>query len=596
MSELRTKLFVSYSRGDASWLELFKLHLRTVVPPDDLWIDVSGGIEAGRPFAAEIEKGIAQSRCALILVTPKYLDLGTFAVHELARLIEEQAHGLTLLPVLVDDCSWQSLPQLAGLQFVLWQGAIGPVNGETGPRAAIRPLSGAGHRRDRAVIEICEEVKKQLGLVGLATQVQIDAMVSGIRTSLGSAVELEAVHTGDFSVVYRAQNGGDVFAVKAMPDAPRQNRIRAIVDAEMPKVMALRDPAFIRMRGMQLEHEPHCLLMDYVDDPTLEARLAAQPNRRLAPIRVAHLMRQIARAQHEAHGHALQIGPMKPSSIHVDADWRLRLSPLRVEGVLARAGYMAGGQLLNWDALTHLAPETSEGRELKAQDYDALEQYYLALLGLQLLLGRPACEVRCFDDLLRKARFFDDPRSFFTPDNEPDWADEAPALAFVLARMLARDPARRLPQAAISALESIADDKLPLELRQRLNDDLDDVMRPAFAVGFYDRLFEARPSLSGRFGKGREAQAHMLSQAIPLMVDFDPLASSRFGFRAVAEKHASLGIEMPDIVAFRRAFLTQVDATFDGAAEHHDAWNAVLRVGLEHLSARLGGQDSGHRP
>jgi hemoglobin-like flavoprotein len=586
MSDLRTKLFLSYSNADARWCDLFRRHLRTLVSPDELWIDRSA-IPAGSPFAPEITEGIAKARCALILVTPSYLDQGNFARSELDALVAEQARGLTLLPVLVEECAWPSVPALARLQFVRWQGDKWFVEAETGPRAALRPLKGAGEFEDRAVIEICDVVKKTLGVVAQATPVQIDEMVAGIRQSLGNDVELEAVHSGDFSVVYRARRGDDVFAVKAVPDAPRQNRIRAIVDAEMPKVMALRDRAFIRMRDVHRKYEPHCLVMDYVDGPTLDVRLAAQPNRRLEPGRVAKLLAQVAHAQREAHLHALQIGPMKPSSIHVDDDWQVRLSPLRVEGVLARAGYMAGGQLLNWDALTHLAPETSQGRELQPKDFDALEQYYLALLGLQLLLGRPACEVRCFDDLLSKARFFDDPRSFFNGGGDSNWADEGPALSFLLARMLARDPAQRLPDSAIEELQAVAAGRLPPSVRAQLNDDLDEVMAPAFAAGFYDRLFKARAHWADRFGKGREAQAQMLAQAIPALIDFDPQGSRRGGFKAVAESHARLGIEAPDIEAFRLAFLAQLDTVFGTTGGHHDAWNAALRLGLAHLSARL---------
>jgi hypothetical protein len=296
------------------------------------------------------------------------------------------------------------------------------------------------------------------------------------------------------------------------------------------------------------------------------------------------VLSQVARAQREAHKYLLQIGPLSLASIHVDEDWNVRLSALRVEGVLARVANMATGQLLNWEALTHLAPETSNGVQPATQaDLDALEQYYLGLLGLQLLQGRPACEIRSFDDLMGKARFFDDPRSFFgrqAEAGEAAWTCACPGLAFVLSKLLARRPQDRLANAdvVVADLGSVAKGCLPSCVRKQLDEDLDDLMQPEFAAGFYARLFEGRESLQKKFKSSPEAQARMLSDALQDIVAFDPSGTSRSRFAAVAKRHAGYDIGLDDVKAFRTVFVKQVKATFGGSQMHTDAWDAALEV------------------
>src|SRR5262249_6594788 len=156
------------------------------------------------------------------------------------------------------------------------------------------------------------------------------------------------------------------------------------------------------------DSEPHCLVMEYVDWPTLEATVATRDGRRLAPDIVARILAKVAAAQDDAHQLSYSLGPLALSSIHVNADWDIRISPIRIESQLSRAAEMATGQLLNWDALAHLSPEVSLGRlPTTSEEMDTHGQYYLGLLALELLLGHRPFDVRCFDDLLSRPRFFD---------------------------------------------------------------------------------------------------------------------------------------------------------------------------------------------
>jgi serine/threonine protein kinase len=590
MAVLRSKLFLSYSKADTEWRDAFQRQLSAMFVSDDLWIDCDS-IPWGADWEREIRRAIEQARCALVLLTPAYLDTSRFARQELALLLA-QAPPLKVLPVLVEDCPWTAVDKLDRTQLVRWPGGVRLV---AGGREELAPLADSPHR-DRSIIDICERARKEMGVVGQTRPEQIDALFNATQDALREGIELqEAVHSGTFSVVYRALLHDEVVAVKAVPDAPRQNRIRQIVTEALPKVHKLTDAAFIRVRDSNVDTEPHYFVMDYVDWPTIEQRLPTLPGHRLDPQTVAVVLAQVARAHRDAHDVGLLIGPLTLGSIHVDERWQVRLSPLRIEGVLARAASMSTAQTMNWDALTYLAPEVSAGHPPDDADrahLDALDQYYLGLLGLELLLGRPPCEVNCFDDLAIKARFFDDPRAFFDDGlgQAEGWVDTHPALAYLLIRLLASDPDARVgsSEAVARDLDALAQDRLPDSLRRQLDLDLDQVMTPDFADAFYVRLFSARPELLVRFAD-RERQARMLAAALPDLLAFDPEFPKNSRFQMLAEQHAAYGIDSDDVEAFRSSFLAEVDEVFGSRAGHVEAWRAVLDRGLGALAAKLSG-------
>jgi len=588
MAELRSKLFLSYSKADTAWRDAFQRQLSAIFVSDELWID-GDAIPWGADWEREIQRAIGRARCALVLLTPAYLDTGHYARRELDLLLA-QAPRLKVLPVLVEDCPWQTVEGLDRTQLVRWPGGVRLVGDG---REDLAPLAESPHR-DRSIIDICERARKEMGVVGQARPEQIDALFQTTQHALSGDVELqEAVHSGAFSVVYRATLHDEVVAVKAVPDAPRQNRIRQVVTEALPKVHKLTDPAFIRLRDSSIETEPHWFLMDYVDWPTVEQRLGTLPGHRVDPHDVAVVLAQVARAHHDAHRVGLLVGPLTLGSIHADDEWTVRLSPLRIEGVLARAASMSTGQMMNWDALTYLAPEVSAGHAQEGAErerLDALDQYYLGLLGLELLLGRPPCEVLCFDDLVIKARFFDDPRAFFDEGRGAalSWVDTSPALAYVLIRLLARAPEARAGSSESVArdLGALVEGNLPGCLRRQLDADLDLIMTPAFTDAFYVRLFGARPGLASRF-PDRARQAHMLAAALPDLLAFDPMFPRSSRFEQLADKHAGYGIDTDDIQAFSSAFLAQVDDLFGSQAGHVEAWRAALDRGLAALRSRL---------
>lgn len=581
---MRSKLFLSYSHDDQVWRDRFLRYLKGIVTVGEkLWVD-SASIKAGDDWERDITAALRESRCALLLLTPNYLDCGRYARRELTMALAQRQDDLIVLPVLVEPCLWRLVPDLARVQFVRW----GAGKGELHDDLAVSEAGTDDRSIDRVVLEICQQIGKTLGVVGQTTTQQRNELFEKTRETLGDRVRLEetCVHTGDFAVVYRGTSvEGDAVAVKSVPDAPRQNRIRTVFEKAVAAAKKLRDPSFIRIFYAVVDRDPHCLVMDYVEWPTLEAVLAQRDGRRLPPDVVARVLAKIAWAQADAHENEFSLGPLSTGGIHVNPeDWEVRLSPIRIESQLARAASMATGQLLNWDALTHLSPEVSRGHVPSTRDeLDAHGQYYLALLGLELLLGHQPFEVRCFDDLLRRPRFFDDPRGFFDAPNA-SWTAEAPALAFLLARMLARDPERRLPPGtAMEELELVVERELPRSLRKRLDDDLDVVHGVQFTSAFYAKLFALRPDLRSLF-PDLEGQAEKLAAALQYLVDFQP-DMRHSTFRALADRHARFNIGPAETEAFRRAFVAQILEVFAGRCEHVDAWNAAFDRSLGAIHA-----------
>jgi hypothetical protein len=602
---MREKLFLSYSNGDAEWRDRFVKHMRTMLSERQLFVDKQA-LRDGADWKTQLEEELARSKCAVLLLTPQYLEVGNFAQdQELPMLLEEhqKPDGLKLLPVLVENCDYAGRPDLARLQLVGWDNNTKSVKRGTDTREVIRALKEAGDEAstsraadsaiDQAVKEVCERARKEFGVIGQITQLQREQLFEKTQLALQSkGVTLEeSIHGGDFAVIYRGKYENQEVAVKALPTDAWRNRVSASFDMAQRTSERLRDASFIRVKGTIADPEVHAMVMEFVGWPTLADEMKRHAGGCLPPQYVVKVLAKISVAQQDAHKIGEQIGALSPASVYVNAEGDVRLTPFRIEGQLARGLTMSTGQLMNWDVLTMLTPEIYRGRQPKTrEELDAHEQYYLGLLGLELLIGRRPVEVLCFADLGLKAKFFRDPRAFFDYDADGgrSWTEECPGLAFVLAAMLSEDPAHRLASAS-NELWRIEAGKLPDSVRRTLGCDLKELMSRDFMSRFYRRLFAARPELRSQFSN-IAAQHGMLADAIRALVVFRGDEGSHF--LDYVESHKRLKITEHDIEAFRLAFVAEVIATSmqNGNAQarsHGDAWNAALKVGLGVMAKAL---------
>ena len=603
---MREKLFLSYSRADAEWRDRFLKHMRTMLSERQLFVDTQS-LHDGAEWETQLAQELAISKCALLLLTPQYLQVGTFVQdRELPLLLAEhrKPDGLKLLPVLVENCTYTEHAELARLQLVCWDNNRKSIKRGTGIREVVRALKEAGDEAataragesavDQAVKEVCERARKEFGVIAQITHQQREQLLEKTRQALETkGVTLgDSVRGGDFAVIYRGMYENQEVAVKALPTDAWRNRVSASFNMAQRTAEHLRDASFIRMKGTIADPEVHAMVMEFVDWPTLEDEMKRHPRGCLPPQYVVKVLAKISVAQQDAHKIGEQIGALSPSSIYVNSEGDVRLTPFRIEGQLARGLTKSTGQLVTWDILTLLTPEIYRGHQPKTrEELDAHEQYYLGLLGLELLVGRRPVEVLCFADLALKARFFRDPRAFFDYDVDggKSWTEECPSLAVVLARMLSEEPADRLASVS-NELWRIDAGKLPDCLRRTLGADVKDLISRDFMSRFYRRLFAARPELRSEF-RNVAAQHGMLAEAIRDLVGFRA-GEQESRFLDHVERHRGMKITVHDIEAFRLAFVAEVigSAMHDGNAQarsHGDAWNAALKLGLGVMARAL---------
>jgi hemoglobin-like flavoprotein len=597
----REGIFLAYSKADGVWRDLFTKQLSANFAGGVRFVD-RYSIPDGDDSWDAITAAVDRSRCALLLLTENYLSLDHAArTRELPMLLSARERGLTLLPVLVKPCLWDTIDGLRDLQLVAWSGDTLRREG----REVKRSVDEAGMEcvnpeeresaRERAVLEICRRVSAEFGIDSKVTDGQkADIPAQTVRAFAGRnelTMDREPIHSGEFAYVYRGQIGDEPVAVKVVPTAAWHNRVETCLGVATDAHDKLGGTPLVHVQQVINATDVHAVVMEYVPWPTLHHKLAER-RAPLEPAVVALILARVARAQSVAHRRGVQLGALSPKGIFVDDDWTVRVSPIRIEAHLARGLALGSDHIMNWDVLELLTPEAYEGRQpISAREVDAHGQYYLGLLGLELLLGRRPVAITCFRDLVDMAAFFDDPRAHFEPEGARRWTEDCPALAFVLARLLARAPADRFESAdrASDELRSIAKGRLPDLLRRRLEADYASMMCGGdFMARFYARLFAARPELAGKFDRPAADQSRHLEAAMRHFVDFHP--DEPFSeFHDTVDQHLRKGITPDEVEAFRREFVAEVIATCAGsdARAHGDAWNAALRLGLGEMLERM---------
>ena len=143
---VRDAVFVSYSHGDQDWRRKFTQILAPLVRNRrlELWDDTH--IPVGDDWRRDIDDGVRRAGAALLLVTGSYLASRFIMEEELPALV---AHGVRLVPVLVEDCLWDHEPLLAAVQWAHDPGRDGPL-----AAAVPREVTGRIVRACRTLLEI----------------------------------------------------------------------------------------------------------------------------------------------------------------------------------------------------------------------------------------------------------------------------------------------------------------------------------------------------------------------------------------------------------------------------------------------------------
>jgi len=586
---MRNAIFISYSHADRQWLDQFEKALKVGVASElySTWSDEQIG--AGEQWQREIEAAIASARTALLLVTPDFVQSTYIGTRELPAIVDRnKKKGLVLQWVPIKSVSDVKL-RMIGLDCIqsLW-----PID---------RPLADLpADERQKAIETISGKLIMSLGLSADVSTQSIAGLEADLKAALGTTVVLgERIAFGDGSLIYKATQEDEEIAVKVALPSMRRTWVAADFVARANGFRNILDPLFIRIRNARSDGRVGWVTMDHVTFPSLKDLMTQSGTSGLPPQLVTEVLAKVTLAASNLHQETigrdkgpLLVGPLRPAHVYRNVDnGKIKISPIQMSQATLQTPQARPLSMLAEDELTWLAPEQYAGQRVQV----ATDQYYIGLLGLELLSGAPPVKVNCFADLDKKRDFFARPLASFSKLREA-----SPALFFVLARMLERRPEDRWPSMADAhrAMRQIAEGSLPDELRNKARD----TYRKLWTSSFYRDLYEGMFRISGETRAffeqtNMEEQQKKLHAAAGQLLNFRPTDDPN-PMSPYASRHRELGLKPEHFVAFRDAFLVALSNQKPRPDSYAvDAWRAILDAGIAYMTAdeRRDGKAAGRR-
>jgi serine/threonine-protein kinase len=274
------------------------------------------------------------------------------------------------------------------------------------------------------------------------------------ETRLGGRYLLLDRHAiGGMATVWRAKDEwtGETVAIKQLhPHVVADPVARARLEREAEALRAVDHPAIVRPRELIDDPEAPSLVMDFVAGRPLDERIATGPLPAEEAVAIAAV---IADALAVAHDHGIVHRDIKPANILVDEDGAVHLVDFGIAALmdappddLTAASTMVG-------TLRYAAPERLAGGAVSPRS----DVWALGAVLYEMLTGRPA--VAAVDPAGALAASRAAPRELYSLP---------PALAVVVARAMATEPADRYPDAialrdALTAPEVAPAGKVPVD-------------------------------------------------------------------------------------------------------------------------------------
>jgi tetratricopeptide (TPR) repeat protein len=276
-----------------------------------------------------------------------------------------------------------------------------------------------------------------------------------IGKTVSGRFELERLAgSGGMGAVYRARDltDGSTVAVKILTG--RELREAERFDLEAAILAELTHPAIVRYIAHGVEGGDHFIAMEWLEGEDLATRL---DHKALTVAESVTLVYRAAEALAYAHARGIVHRDIKPENLFLPGGIIARLKVL--DFGIARLTH--GGRKLTLTGSVigtpgYMAPELVRGERNIRPSADV---FSLGCVLFQCLTGRAVFEAEEATALLAKILLQDAPRAKEIAPGIPDALDD------VVARMLAKDPARRLTdaKAVIEALEVVRAEALKLE-------------------------------------------------------------------------------------------------------------------------------------
>jgi formylglycine-generating enzyme required for sulfatase activity len=142
----KDQVFISYSHHDKRWCDEFHKHLKPYLRNGVITIWSDRQIAPGSEWFAQIQTELADSKIAVLLVSPDFINSDFIDEHELGPLLKKaEAGGVRILWIPVSTSSYDQTA-LKEYQAIIDAG---------------KPLAEMSKpKRDRAWVEICKEIQK----------------------------------------------------------------------------------------------------------------------------------------------------------------------------------------------------------------------------------------------------------------------------------------------------------------------------------------------------------------------------------------------------------------------------------------------------
>jgi hemoglobin-like flavoprotein len=563
------KIFVSYSHREAAWLEKFQTAMGGGVYRQafELWSDDE--IETSQDWKRKIRGAIASSRIALLLVGKGFLS-STFIVNkELPQIFDYQkAERVKIFWVPIDEVT-DTIQKATGLDNI--QAAWPPS----------QPLSKLRSKKklDDALNRIAENLMHAVKLSAIGLDGTTDDIWPQVAGMIPDVVLGEPFAIGDYSLFYRAKQSDIEVAVKALIPTPSRGWLNTDFVKRANIVKKINNSTAIEIRQVIPDARLSCVVMDYLNVPTLQSRLEKEgklPGELVASA-VGQLVR-VAADLHRMEGQPL-IGPVRPSHVHYDATRdKAYISLLPIANETLESCRDLPTRLQDSRALSYLSPERYYGKPIGPKT----DQYHLALLALELLQGKPPVSIATFADLRKKEDFFKSPRKYF----DDVLRLNQPALSFILAKMLELEGDRRWEQMGdlVNALQDVAKGRIPVPVKKYADDQYTELRKNAdFFRSFYRILFEKSDEIRGLFQQGSvDEQSQKLNRAMSSVLNFTrELHTTSLGDQV--DRHRNMGIKTEHFGLFRDAFIDALGEARIADGYSEDAWRAILDPALNYM-------------
>ena len=427
---------------------------------------------------------------------------------------------------------------------------------------------------------------------------------------------IDRIAVGDLFEVYRGEYGKRLLAIKAVR-VVIPTRVKQELLAEVALASNLNHPSFLRISDVLLDDNDCYIIVDYVHgSETVARRMMVEGAGAFSVLEVVNVLDQLCEAIVEAEVVGLHYLSITPSQIFVRDDRIelllrdaghdraserndeeatrkiVRLSPINFVRFKAHFGETAALWDKNYGAF--MAPEFWRGSRWFKQRMEAKlgielsgealrraklhrsHQFAVGMLAWTMLEGRVPfsphlddSDVRDMDRLKEiEEEFLEASEGFSQRVSEARWRVEARALARIIQRMVAHNPAERW-----SSMDQVRSLVHALAGNYAA-DELDNLVKEAYqtvACGnsefyhkFYETLFQNGPHLRAKFPSDMNSQHRMLDYAVGQLFNFNQQQSEPSTLTQFVERHRQLGLSKDDFENFGNALL----GTFDAALSH----------------------------